>query len=135
MEVNYTEKQALVLNAINTAAYELANVDGTRQIREALEQLAFNVQAGFAVPQGDQGMITADKLTLLTNMPAAMLTMGIHAAGYKMHTALSTVKFLGMTNAGLFCYATTWKDSDGDMRRGKVFVKYDPTADKVSVGY
>jgi hypothetical protein len=28
-------------------------------------------------------MITADKLALLTNMPAVMLTTGIQAAGYK----------------------------------------------------
>jgi hypothetical protein len=39
-------------------------------------------------------MITADKLALLTNMPAVMLTTGIQAAGYKTRTS----------SQRLFCY-------------------------------
>jgi hypothetical protein len=40
-------------------------------------------------------MITADKLKLLTNMPAAMLTMGIQQAGYKKDS-FTSAKFVGM---------------------------------------
>ena len=79
-------------------------------------------------------MITADQLTLLTNMPAVMLTMGIQQAGYKQDR-FTGAKFLGITNAGEFCYDATFVDSEGDECNTKVFVRYDPTADKVSVGY
>ena len=78
-------------------------------------------------------MITADKLTLLTNMPAAMLTMGIQQAGYKKDS-FTSAKFLGITNGGEFCYMTVFP-VEGGTDSCKVFVKYDPTADKVSVDY
>ena len=78
-------------------------------------------------------MITADKLALLTNMPAAMLTMGIQSAGYKKDK-FNTAKFVGITNGGEFCYRTTFIE-DGEEATVNVFVKYDPTADKVSVDY
>ena len=69
-------------------------------------------------------MITADKLTLLTNMPAVMLEMALPA---KKRPQLKTARFLGLTNAYEFCYAVT----DADGIEGKVFVKYDPTVDQV----
>jgi hypothetical protein len=71
-------------------------------------------------------MITADKLQLLINMPSAMLTqaLGKKAKG----VTLISSKFLGITNGHEFCYLVT--HTDGAM--GKVFLKYDPTADKVS---
>ena len=80
-------------------------------------------------------MITADKLRLLTNMPAAMLTIGIQQAGYK-RDKFTGAKFLGITNAGEFCYDATFVDQiEGDECNTKVFVKYNPTADQVSVDY
>ncbi len=78
-------------------------------------------------------MITADKLRLLTNMPVVMLTTAIQAAGYKKDKFIRA-KFLGMTNAGLFCYTATYIE-DNEEQECKVFVKYDPTGDRVSVDY
>ena len=78
-------------------------------------------------------MITADKLRLLTGMPPVMLTMAIQAAGYKKDK-FETAQFLGITNAGLFCYKVEYLE-DNEFHETKVFVKYDPTADKVSVDY
>jgi hypothetical protein len=78
-------------------------------------------------------MITADKLTLLTNMPAAMLTMGIQQEGYK-GDSFTSARFLGLTNAGQFCYTVTYEE-DNEEHVTKVFLTYDPTEDKVFVGY
>ena len=78
-------------------------------------------------------MITADKLTLLTNLPAVMLTTAIQSAGYK-GDKFQTAKFLGMTNAGQFCYSVTYIE-DNEQHTTKVFVSYDPTVDRVSVDY
>lgn len=78
-------------------------------------------------------MITADKLRLLTNMPAAMLTTGIQAAGYKKDK-FTKAKFLGLTNGNQFCYSATYIE-DNTEQECKVFVNYDPTVDRVSVDY
>lgn len=78
-------------------------------------------------------MITADKLALLTNMPAAMLTMGIREAGYKKDQFVRA-KFLGLSNGNEFVYNTEYIE-DGEVCNTKVFVRYDPTADRVSVDY
>jgi hypothetical protein len=78
-------------------------------------------------------MITADKLTLLTNMPAVMLTTAIQAAGYKKDK-FQTAKFLGLSNGKQFVYNVTYIE-DNEIHSTKVFVKYDPTVDRVSVDY
>jgi len=70
-------------------------------------------------------VITADKLKLLTNMPSAMLEQALPK---KNRPKLKSAKFLGITNGHEFCYSVV--DTDGG--EGKVFLKYDPTADKVS---
>ena len=70
-------------------------------------------------------MITAEKLTLLTSMPTHMLEMALPAKG---RPKLQTRRFLGITNGGEFCYNVI--DEAGAM--SKVFLKYDPTEDKVS---
>jgi hypothetical protein len=70
-------------------------------------------------------VITADKLKLLTNMPSAMLEQALPVKG---RPRLQTARFLGITNAHEFCYGVV--DTDGG--EGKVFLRYDPTADKVS---
>jgi hypothetical protein len=69
-------------------------------------------------------MITADKLTLLINMPAAMLEQTLPVKG---RPKLAKARFLGITNGGDFCYSVV--DTDGG--EGKVFMNYDPTVDKV----
>ena len=70
-------------------------------------------------------MITADKLTLLINMPSAMLEQALPIKG---RPNLKSARFLGITNGGEFCYGVV--DTDGG--EGKVFLRYDPTADRVS---
>jgi hypothetical protein len=70
-------------------------------------------------------MITADKLRLLTNMPAVMLEQALPVKG---RPKLKTARFLGITNGHEFCYLVT----DTDDGAGKLFLKYDPTVDKVS---
>ncbi len=79
-------------------------------------------------------MITAEKLATLTQFSAAALTRAINDAGYKEDRFLSA-RFLGITNGGQFCYQTQYKDIDGELALGKVFLTYDPAAGKVSVGY
>ena len=70
-------------------------------------------------------MITADKLALLTNMPSAMLEQALPVKG---RPSLQSARFLGITNGHEFCYSVV--DTDGG--EGKVFLKYDPTVDRVS---
>jgi hypothetical protein len=78
-------------------------------------------------------MITSDKLKLLTNFPAFMLTTLIQQAGYKKDK-FNTAKFLGITNGGQFCYSVTYVE-DGEDCNTKVFINYDSVADAVSADY
>ena len=73
-------------------------------------------------------MITADKLQLLINMPAVMLEQALPPKG---RPRLKTARFLGVTNGHEFCY----KVEDTDGVEGKVFLKYDPTVDRVSATF
>lgn len=70
-------------------------------------------------------MITAEKLTLLTSMPAHMLEMALPVKG---RPQLQTARFLGMTNGGQFCYSVV--DTDGV--QGKVFLTYIHAEDQVT---
>jgi hypothetical protein len=70
-------------------------------------------------------MITADKLKLLTNMPSFMLEEALPVKG---RPKLKSALFLGITNGHEFCYSVV--DTDGG--EGKVFLKYDPTVNRVS---
>lgn len=78
-------------------------------------------------------MIKADKLTLLTSLPAAMLTTAIQQAGYK-RDSFTRAKFMGLTNGTEFCYTATYME-DGEPHETKVFIRYDPAADRVSASY
>ena len=78
-------------------------------------------------------MITADKLALLINMPAFMLTTGIQETGYKKDK-FTKAKFLGLTNGNQFCYNATYIE-DNTEQQCKVFVTYDPTSDRVKIDY
>jgi hypothetical protein len=78
-------------------------------------------------------MITADKLALLTNMPAVMLTTGIQAAGHKKDK-FTKAKFLGLTNGNQFCYSATYIKDDEE-NQCKVFVNYDSPSDQITVDY
>jgi hypothetical protein len=79
-------------------------------------------------------MITADKLTLLTNMPAAMLEMGLPKSRRKT-AKFQGSRFLGISNAGLFVYEVLTFTDREDVAVEKVFVKYDPALDQVTVDF
>ena len=78
-------------------------------------------------------MITADKLKTLTSFTAPALTRAINLAGYK-GDSFDSAEFVGITNAGQFCYLTTYKEMD-EIHKAKVFVNYDPTGESVTVSY
>ena len=78
-------------------------------------------------------MITASKLTELTTYSPKALTRIVQASGYKRDT-VNEAKFLGMTNAGQFCYQVDYDDF-GTMTTTKLFVKYDPANSVVSADY
>ena len=78
-------------------------------------------------------MITAEKLKMLTTMGPTMLAQVVQASGYKKDR-VNEARFLGMTNAGQFCYEVDYDDF-GTMTKCKLFVKYDQAADKVTADY
>jgi hypothetical protein len=78
-------------------------------------------------------MITADKLTLLTNMPAAMLNMCAQEAGYD-GPAFTSCRFLGITNGGQFCYTVVFPVKGGTDST-KIFLTYVHAEDQVICSY
>jgi hypothetical protein len=78
-------------------------------------------------------LITADKLSLLTRIPAVMLTEAIRQQGYK-NDKFETAVFLGLTNAGQFCYNVSYIE-DSKILNTKVFVTYDSATESVTVDY
>ena len=78
-------------------------------------------------------MITANTLKTLTTFTAPALTKAIQLAGYKKDK-FNTAEFVGMTNAGQFCYKVTYTEHEAE-QTGKVFLSYDPVAGKVSADY
>jgi hypothetical protein len=70
-------------------------------------------------------MITADKLKTLTTFTNTTLGLIAPRPGVRYVSS----QFLGITNGGEFCYSVT--DHEGDVN--KVFLRYDPAANKVSV--
>jgi hypothetical protein len=76
-------------------------------------------------------MITADKLALLTNMPAAMLEQALPVKG---RPKLKSARFLGITNGGQFCYTVVYHVKGGTDST-KIFLTYDPTKDQVIADY
>ena len=78
-------------------------------------------------------MITADKLALLTNMPAVMLTCAAQLAGYN-GPAFTSCKFIGITNGGQFCYTAVFQVKGGTDST-KIFLTYDHAEDRVIADY
>lgn len=76
-------------------------------------------------------MITADTLKTLTTFTPDALDRALNKSGRPM-LGFKTARFLGMTNGGQFCYSVTWDDTDVGLQQDKVFLTYDPTADRVS---
>ena len=74
-------------------------------------------------------MITADKLQEMISYHAPTLTKLARERGYK-GPAFSSCKFLGITNGGQFCYFVVHAVKGGT-DSAKVFLTYDPAADRV----
>ena len=68
-------------------------------------------------------MITADTLKTLTTFASGALTRAVALAGYKDYE-FTGAKFLGLTNAGQFCYMCTFAVKGGTDST-KVFLTYD----------
>jgi hypothetical protein len=74
-------------------------------------------------------MITAEKLKVLTSFPHSALQ---DILGVK-DVVFTAAKFLGISNGGEFCYNVVYRaPSFEGTDSTKVFVKYDPTVDRVS---
>jgi len=78
-------------------------------------------------------MITADKLALLTNMPAVMLTCAAVDAGYR-GPEFTSCKFIGITNGGQFCYTAVYHVKGGTDST-KIFLTYNHAEDTVIADY
>ena len=78
-------------------------------------------------------MITADTLKILTTFTAPALDRAARDAGYK-GPAFTSCRFLGITNAGQFCYMAVFAVKGGTDTT-KVFLTYDHTYSSVSADY
>ncbi len=80
-------------------------------------------------------MILADTLSYLTTFTPKTLARVLDTSGYSM-CLFKTVKFLGMTNGGQFCYSVTYHDESGTGEEtGKVFVTYDSATGAVTADF
>ncbi len=78
-------------------------------------------------------MITADKLKELISYSPEAVTRIVRNSGYTQDS-VNEARFLGMTNGGEFCYRVDYDDF-GEQTTTKLFVKYDPTQDRVTADY
>ena len=80
-------------------------------------------------------MITADTLQTLTTFGPKGLAVLLADSGYS-GASFKTIKFLGITNGGQFCYGVTYYDESGEGEEtGKVFLTYDHATGSVSAEY
>ncbi len=81
-------------------------------------------------------MILADTLAYLTTFTPKTLAQVLDKSGYSM-CSFKTVKFLGMTNGGQFCYSVTYFDEAGTGQDevAKVFVGYDSATGAVTADF
>lgn len=75
-------------------------------------------------------MITADTLSTLTSYSPLWLTKAAQNAGYK-GPVFTSCKFLGITNAGQFCYMAVYPVKGGTDST-KVFLTYNHNYDMVT---
>ena len=78
-------------------------------------------------------MITADTLKVLTTFTVRALYRAALDAGYK-GANFSSCKFIGITNAGQFCYQAVFQVAGGTDST-KVFLTYDHEEDRVIADY
>lgn len=74
-------------------------------------------------------MITADKLKVMTSLTHHHLQDALSNKDSKKYR-LTGSKFLGLTNAGEFCYTAVFP-VEGGTDSAKVFIKFNPTNDRV----
>lgn len=79
-------------------------------------------------------MITADRLHTLISLGPKALAALLDSSGYKECT-FKSVKFLGMTNGGQFCYSGIYVGDNGTDETTKVFLTYDSETDRVVADY
>lgn len=80
-------------------------------------------------------MITAETLATLTSFTPGALARALAQSGHQGVT-FETAKFLGMTNAGQFCYSVTYYDDNmGGTVTDKVFLTYDSGRGSVTADY
>jgi hypothetical protein len=70
-------------------------------------------------------MITAERLQTLTTFTPKALSVALAQSGYT-GCAFETAEFVGITNAGQFCYKVTYFDEagTGEIETDKVFLTY-----------
>lgn len=78
-------------------------------------------------------MITAETLKQLTSMGPYALATVLKISGYS-GAVFKTAEFVGITNGGEFAYKVSF-DEDNTLRIGKVYVKYDSVANKITADY
>jgi hypothetical protein len=78
-------------------------------------------------------MITADTLKVLSSYSPQYLTKAAQLSGYR-GPVFSSCKFLGITNAGQFCYTGVFP-VEGGTDSTKVFLRYDHDEDRVIADY
>lgn len=77
-------------------------------------------------------MILAEELNKYTTLDRYELRNILARSGYT-GMSFESVKFLGITNSGDFCYKVTfWDDSDTGEQTGKVYVNKDATGDMIA---
>jgi len=74
-------------------------------------------------------MITAERLQTLISFTHHGLQQALGKAGKDYE--LTGAKFLGLTNAGQFCYFVVYKIDAKERDSTKVFLSYNPAEDRV----
>lgn len=80
----------------------------------------------------DSDMILANELNKFTTLDRYELSNILADSGYS-DCSFNSVKFLGLTNSGNFCYSVKFFDDQGEGEEtGKVFVSKNATGDIVA---
>jgi len=78
-------------------------------------------------------MITADRLQTLISFTPMALARGLEIQGHETQE-FKTAEFIGITNAGQFCYKVAYFDERfGEDTESKVFLTYDSALGSVRV--
>ena len=79
-------------------------------------------------------MITADTLATLTTLDTSGLAACLADSGYE-GWGFKSVRFLGITNGGQFCYSMVYDDPNMGEQTGKVFLTYNHATGLVIAEY